>query len=220
MRLACPNCAATYDVAESAIGPAGRKVRCRACGTSWFQPPVASIEAPPILEIPPAPAPVASIDPAAGPDPFAHAPFLAARRAWRAPLLLGALVAAVLVLGIAVALVAWGPRQVAGALGLAERPVPLGIAITRQPDWRMIAGGSELFAVSGRIWNPTASSQPVPDIRAELKDARGRTVYNWTITRPVPQLAPGQKVEFDGAAVDVPRSSQRIAISFVRSGER
>lgn len=231
MRLTCPSCAATYEVAESAIGPNGRKVRCRACGASWFEAPPATVQpaAPAATAEAPPPLPALAVSAPLGPAPvtgesgdaFAHAPpFTRPGHAWRGPLLLGALVLAVLLLGAATALIAWGPRQVAGALGLAERPVPLGIAITHQPDWRMIAGGSELFAVSGRIWNPTATAQPVPDVKAELKDARGRTVYSWTITRPVAQLGPGASIDFDGAAVDVPRSSQRIAVTFARGSER
>ena len=132
----------------------------------------------------------------------------------RGPLLLFGLVLVVAMLGVVAALIAWGPQQVATRLGLADRRVPLGIAITRQPDWREIAGGSQLFAVSGRIWNPTGGVQSVPDLRAELKDRRGRTVYAWTITRPVAQLRPGEAASFDGAAVDVPASSSNVTVTF------
>lgn len=224
MRLLCPNCSATYDVADGAIGPAGRKVRCRACGTSWVQaPPVLELEAAPVEAPIPVPPPI-EVAPVAAPPPETTLdrplPFAMPRSLLRGPLLLGLLVLIVVALGVAVTLVAWGPRQVAGALGLADRPVPLGIAITRQPDWRMIAGGSELFAVTGRIWNPTSTGQPIPDIRAELKDQRGHTVYSWTITRPAAYLAPNQSIDFDGAAVDVPRTSQRIAVSFITASAR
>lgn len=133
----------------------------------------------------------------------------------KGPLVALGLVFLVLLLGGAIALITFGPNQVATGLGLSDRRVPLGIAITKQPDWRMIAGGSELFAVSGRIWNPTQSEQPVPDIRAELKDAGGKTVYAWTITRPQARLGAGKSIDFDAAAVDVPRSSSKIAVSFV-----
>ncbi len=96
--------------------------------------------------------------------------------------------------------------------------MPLGIAITRQPDWRQIGGGSEYFAVSGRIWNATAQEQPVPDIRAELKDREGHVLYSWTITRPVARLGPGQSATFDGAAVDVPAASANVSVSFAGAG--
>jgi predicted Zn finger-like uncharacterized protein len=223
MRLTCPSCSASYEVPDGAIGPNGRKVRCRACGTSWVEPAPAPAPAPSFTP-PPAPPPPAAAPVTPGPaaaDVFAHAPpFGRSRRLFRGPVLLGLLVLVVAALGVAAALVAWGPRQVGGALGLTERPVPLGIAITKQPDWRMIAGGSELFAVTGRIWNPTQTAQPVPDIKADLKDQRGKTVYSWTITRPVARLGPGQGVDFDGAAVDVPRNSQRIAVTFITSAAR
>jgi len=37
MRLTCPRCAAQYEIAESAIPPAGREVECSACGHVWRQ---------------------------------------------------------------------------------------------------------------------------------------------------------------------------------------
>ena len=225
MRITCPGCGTGYDVPDGAIGADGRKVRCRACGTSWIEPPpsvtdeaLLPVPAPPPPVMPPRPAePVPNSARLAdeGVDAFVHAPPFGARgRRLRGPLLALALGLLVLVAGGALALALLGRQRVASGLGLADRRVELGIAITRQPDWRTIAGGSQLFAVSGRIWNESKAVQPVPDIRAELKDVRGRTVYAWTINRPAATLAPGQSVQFDGAAVDVPESSQRIAVSF------
>jgi predicted Zn finger-like uncharacterized protein len=217
MQLSCPNCGATYEVPETAIGPNGRKIRCRACDTSWFQPPLAVSAAPPPVPPPLVPPPVATVSIAAeAPVTPAAQPQVEETpvRRKRGPWLLLALVVLVVVLGGIAATVLMGPQQIASRLGISEQRVPLGIAITREPDWRMIAGGSQLFAVSGRIWNPTNVEQPVPDIRAELKDAQGKTVYAWTITRPVPRLAPGGSVNFDGAAVDVPPSSSKVNVTF------
>ena len=231
MRITCPSCGTGYDVPDGAIGPQGRKVRCRACGASWREapaaasaPPLSATPPPPLPQAPPPP-PVSPVEPAPvaddGIDPFVHGPPFGSRRPrLRGPLLALGLGVLVALLGVALALLLLGPQQVASGLGLGDRRVDLGIAITRQPDWRTIAGGSQLFAVSGRIWNESKAAQAVPDIRAELKDARGRTVYAWTITRPVASLAPGQSASFDGAAVDVPESSSRIAVSFATGGPR
>ena len=214
MQLSCPNCGATYEVPENAIGPSGRKIRCRACDTNWFEPARDAVPPPPNL-------PPIAPNPAVAPMP--DAPIAAQTveagdevpvRRKRGPWLLLALVVLVVTLGGVAVTVLLGPQQVASRLGIGEHRVPLGIAITREPDWRMIAGGSQLFAVSGRIWNPTREVQAVPDIRAELKDARGKTVYSWTITRPVARLAPGATASFDGAAVDVPASSSNVSVTF------
>lgn len=224
MQLTCPNCGATYDVPETAIGPNGRKIRCRACDTSWFEAP-RTAEATPV-PVPPrmgVPEPIVANQPAPAPESFAaedEGDEEPPRPRRRVPWLLILLAVLVLGLGGAVAAILWGPQQVASRLGIGEHRVPLGIQITREPDWRMIAGGSQLFAVSGRIWNPTNVEQAVPDIRAELKDASGKTVYAWTITRPVARLGPGQQTGFDGAAVDVPASSTNVAVSFAGTTAR
>jgi len=235
MQINCPTCAASYDVPDGAIGPSGRKVRCRACGTSWHEAPPAPaavappgampaaaalpVEQPAVPEVAAtAPAAAAMVDPAEPvmPDPIAvETEIVARQRRRRGPWLLLVLVVLVAILGVVAASLAFGPREVAAKFGLTDARVPLGIAISREPDWRQIADGSQLFAVSGRIWNPTHEPQSVPDIRAELKDAQGRVVYAWTITRPVPTLAPGASIDFDGAAVDVPPTSNKVEVSFV-----
>lgn len=217
MQLSCPYCSATYQVPDNAIGPQGRKIRCRACDTSWFEPG----HAPPSQPLPATPPPIATIAAPLSQEQEAAdravSEEVATARRKRRPWLLLALIVAVAVLGAVAATVALGPQQVESRLGIGGHRVPLGIAITREPDWRLIAGGSQLFAVSGRIWNPTNVEQPVPDIRAELKDAQGHVVYHWTITRPVARLAPGASVNFDGAAVDVPAASAKVNVTFAGS---
>ncbi len=39
MQIVCPNCASCYEVDASALGAAGRSVRCTRCRTVWFQTP-------------------------------------------------------------------------------------------------------------------------------------------------------------------------------------
>ena len=216
MKLSCPNCGATYEVPENAIGATGRKIRCRACDTSWFEPARGQPAPTPVAPSAPVPAPIPPVTPASSltpPEVERSRP-----RRNRGPWLLLGLVVLVVILGGIAATVLMGPQQVASRLGMGGQRVPLGIAITREPDWRMIAGGSQLFAVSGRVWNPTDVEQTVPDIRAELRNAQGKTIYAWTITRPAARLAPGAAVNFDGAAVDVPANSTNVSVSFVGTG--
>nr|WP_047169703.1 zinc-ribbon domain-containing protein [Sphingomonas sp. Y57] len=124
------------------------------------------------------------------------------------------IIALVLVAAIG-AVVAVGPDKLAERLGLVPAPVPLLIEMTGKPERRETASGNELLAVTGKIVNPTDQPQPVRDIRAELRDMQGRTVYSWTITRPVPMLVPGGSAEFDSAAVDIPRGAKNLHLSFI-----
>lgn len=151
-------------------------------------------------------------------DPFAHAPPFRPRRN-RARFWTGAAIAfAVLALAAMAALLMFGGGgSLASRLGITAPEVPLTIQVTRKPERRTMASGNELLAVTGRIINPTNTVQPVPDIRAELRDSQGRTVYGWTITRPVRQLAAGASANFDSAAVDVPRGSRALNLSFANA---
>ncbi|MEQ1539386.1 MAG: zinc-ribbon domain-containing protein [Sphingorhabdus sp.] len=49
MLLVCPSCRTRYVVPDSAIGAAGRQVRCASCRHSWFQEGPSSV-APPKLD--------------------------------------------------------------------------------------------------------------------------------------------------------------------------
>ena len=116
-------------------------------------------------------------------DAFAHRPMFKPTRnpakRWTA---------AALVAGLSMTLGA-GAILYSGAPGIAAQlGLPIGDADTplrftdKAINRRDMGTGNELFAVSGKIVNPTGSIQRVPDIRVELRDAQGRLVYNWTVT--------------------------------------
>ena len=153
-------------------------------------------------------------------DPYAPTPPFRPRRNRNTVLTLLAALAAVLIL-IAAGTVAWfGPKAFAGWMGEDDGTTsPLMLQVIRKPERRTLASGNELFAVSGRIVNPTAVKQPVPDIRAELQDVQGHTVYGWTISAPVHSLPPRGSADFDSAEVDVPRGSKALNLSFAGTGE-
>ncbi len=52
MIVSCPNCATRFEVPESALGSAGRKVRCGQCAHLWLQRPDGSTEEPPEVPAP------------------------------------------------------------------------------------------------------------------------------------------------------------------------
>lgn len=153
-------------------------------------------------------------------DAFAHEdPFRPRRnpaRRWT----IAAVIVGLLLLGGVAALQYFGtPTIMTGALARLGLPggavdVPLLLEVPRKPERRELPSGNELFALSGRVINPTDQTQRVPDILAELRDAQGRVVYGWTINPPKRTIAPRGQIEFDSAELDVPKGAKKLNLSF------
>lgn len=111
-----------------------------------------------------------------------------------------------------------GAPGIASRLGMSFGAEQSPLQIRSDPiERRELDNGSELFAVSGQVVNPTGERQRVPDIMVELRDAsgdKGRTVYSWTITPERRTLGPGGTLQFNSAKLDVPATSRELALSF------
>ena len=166
---------------------------------------------------PPPPPPAADriAEPATAPAAPAAAPRRNPARRWTA----AAVGAGLLMLAGAGAIQWLGAPGLASRFGLSLGPAETPLLIKDNPiERRELENGSELFAVSGQVVNPSGSNQRVPDIRAELRDAGGRLVYGWTITPQSRTLRPGATLEFNSAKLDVPANSKRLELGF--AGER
>lgn len=184
--------------------------------------PVAIVPSAPLPVPPPLVAPVmVGPDPeptmqVAGYDAFAHRPPFRPERGTARMRTIASIAAGLLMLA-AVAVILWTTAPgLAQQVGLAIGPAELPLRIVDHPiERRKMANGSELFAVSGQITNPSPTRQRVPDIRADLRDAQGKIVFSWTITPQQRTLLPNGALDFNSAQVDVPATSKRLDLSFV-----
>jgi hypothetical protein len=148
-------------------------------------------------------------------DAFAHrAPFRPRRNPARRQMAIAIGSGAAML--AAVGAIVWsGAPGLLSEFGLFAGTPSIPLKIVQAPvDRRDLDNGSELFAVSGRIINPTGRRQPVPDIRAELRDAQDRLVYSWTITPERRSLDPHAAIDFHSAQLDVPKNSKELNFSF------
>lgn len=232
MILICPACSTRYLVPDTAIGVDGRQVRCANCKNSWFAEGPDTVVEPPSPP-PPPPTPVQQEfpeppveeprvekpfhKPATSPDsdPFAHEPPFKPRRN-PAKMWTAIAIGIFLVLGTGIGAVAWfGPPNFIAGIGDGAGDSALDVQLVRSPERRTLASGHELLSISGRIVNMTDEEQRVPDIRAELRNAQGAVVYDWTIQAPQRSLPPREMVEFNSAEIDIPRNAEELNLKFV-----
>lgn len=127
---------------------------------------------------------------------------------------IGILIAAAVVVVIAVAFWFFAPDSLRRGIGLASVAPPALQIAAGTPERQQLASGNELVVVSGRIINPSSAVQPVPPIKAQLRDRTGRLVYSWTIEPPAQRLPPGGSANFNSAEMDVPPSGPNSTVTF------
>lgn len=220
-----PDARAAEAIAAQPPKPAPAAEPVKPAAAEAAKPIIPPLAAAPTMPSAPAPTVAPPAPDAAAPagefDAFAPRPPFRPRinpaRRWT----IAAVVAALLML-VAVAAILWTSAPgLAAQLGLSFGPEESPLRLIDNPiERREINNGSELFAVSGKVLNPSNDRQRVPDIRADLRDAQNRIVYSWTIIPQQRTLSPKSAIDFNSAKLDVPASSKRLELSFVGEGDR
>lgn len=160
-------------------------------------------------------APVYGSD-AAAQSRFAHEPPFKARRNPAKLWTMAAVAFALLIAGVGGAF--WYYGFPATGLMMAGQEPDLKIVLNEDLELNERADGTPYFIASGSIVNPTATTQDVPELLVTLKDAGGRPVYSWKMRARARSLAPGAKVDFSEAKLDVPLTAKQISVGWVLSG--
>ncbi len=211
MILACPNCATDYFVAEDQISPAGRVVRCVACGATWMAAPALTAETP------------RPTRPKASDIPRRFREKAGLRRRLREAALGGAgLGAAALsvALGVGAAMIWRGDvvgalpatAGVYAALGLPVNRVGLVIeAVSAEPA---LEDGHAALAVYGTLRNVVDRQTEAPPLRIVLYNVQGQKVAARIATPPGLRIPAGGEKRFAVAILDPPLAAHNLEVSF------
>lgn len=164
-----------------------------------------------------APPPPISVTPGytSGESSFAHEPPFKPRRNPAKLWTMAAVAFATLVLALGAALYYFGPPQwISNYEFASSEETPLLIELSQKQDRRTLPDGTEYFAASGTIINPTTNDEAIPPMLVILRDAGGRIVYSWKMKAPAQSLAPGAKINFNEAKLDVPRGASQLEVGW------
>lgn len=227
MILTCPSCATSYSVEEAKLGPAGRTVRCAACGERWTAKPESELElTATVVE-------AAVADPTSEDRPLAEAPAGDLPKVFRArakeakgvrtAVVHGAVwagMAACLAILIAAAaffrmdVVQLVPRA-SGAYAMVGMPVnPVGLEFEQVSARPALQDGHDALVVSGVIRNVQDRALAAPALKISVLDKAGKAVAHKVAEADPMRIAPGQTRHFVIAVLDPPATADDVEVAF------
>ncbi len=228
MILVCDNCHARYLVSSAAIGPDGRRVRCKNCSHEWFQEPEAQEEEQLYGEdtIDPIPESVRPMSDESGlpalPD---YEPAERSRLSLDNPVLAGAAAAAGVFLAITVLLLVfrgtivnlWPPSAALyQTVGIAPDIAGEGLAFDAViAEVSANEEGAGILSVRGSIINTRNVAVALPPIQVELQKQDGSIFDSWQVDPPEPRVAPQADIQFQTSYPQVPQDVKDVKIRFL-----
>lgn len=245
MILTCTSCSTRYYADDAAIGPAGRTVRCAACGFSWFAEPQlelrAQAEGPSMMRAPEEPARepltrerVERLRRAAeqpGPAPSAAAKFrqqqsdrMRRDRTRAAVMVWGATGAALA--ASATGMVAFRqdvaelwPRSASAFAALGLDVNVYGLEFYDLAVERDYSGATPVLVVSGEVRNIGRDDKLVPPVRVSLRDTNSHEVLDLVNAITDQPIAAGAAVPFQIRVENPPAEAVDLEATFASFGE-
>ncbi|MCC6786868.1 MAG: zinc-ribbon domain-containing protein [Hyphomonadaceae bacterium] len=245
MILTCTSCSTRYYADDAAIGPAGRTVRCAACGFSWFAEPQlelrAQAEGPSMMRAPEEPARepltrerVERLRRAAeqpGPAPSAAAKFrqqqsdrMRRDRTRAAVMVWGATGAALA--ASATGMVAFRqdvaelwPRSASAFAALGLDVNVYGLEFYDLAVERDYSGATPVLVVSGEVRNIGRDDKLVPPVRVSLRDTNSHEILDLVNAITDQPIAAGAAVPFQIRVENPPAEAVDLEATFASFGE-
>lgn len=182
MIITCPSCSVKFSVADAAIPPQGRKLKCSKCEFLWHFKP----------------AKAASAEEAAPPPKGEHPLRAKASSApmprhvrMGAPLWMTGVAALLLIAAGGLAGLTWfsGIFGLPSSNGLTLADISLKAVVDNESK---PAG----YALDGHIVNATQEARRAPDVRFVLTDKQGKPLKSWSVAPDAGVIAPGGKLHF------------------------
>lgn len=244
MILTCTSCSTRYYADDAAIGPAGRTVRCAACGFSWFAEPQLELRTAaeaPVARTPEPPAQepltrerVERLRRAAGqpgPAPSAAAKFRAQqaermrRERMRAAVVVWGATGAALAAS-ATGMVAFRqdvaeiwPRSASAFAALGLDVNVYGLEFYDLAVERAFDGATPILLVSGEVRNIGRDDKLVPPVRISLRDTRSQEIFELVNAISDQPVAAGAAVPFQIRVDNPPDDAVDLEATFASFSE-
>jgi hypothetical protein len=214
---------------DGALG-GGRKVRCAACGHSWFAGPDGQPAAapPPPPPPPPPPGPTrADIERARRADLRPHDQMRARiqaskEKAVKTAALRGYIGAGLLIAGAAggalyyrQAIVEAWPKAGSAYAMVGLKVNAFGLDYFNVKASRAFQGETPVLKVKGEVRNTSKRARAAPDVRIAIRDKTGKELAAWKTPVDALIIGPGEAAPFASYLANPPAAGYDVAISFV-----
>lgn len=219
MIITCPTCATRYTLADSSVGPQGRKVRCAKCGHMWWQRP--EEDEPTALyhhhdddddgvtEMYVPPKKARSMR-----TPGQRTAIRRAVIGWGVLLAVLGGLGAVGWLGRDTVVTLWPPANLLyRTLGVEVVPSGQGLQLQSVQSEMKTDGGAKVLIVDGQILNVATDLIVLPPLRATSYDPDHKPVRSWTIQPTPDRLLPGAVATFRDVQRD-PGDVAEVTVTF------